>query len=57
MDYEEANASKFEADGIRNLKHHPNVEKDATYTLQGIKVEGNLKPGVYIRNGKKFVVK
>lgn len=29
-----------------------------TYTLQGVRVdEGQLKPGVYIRNGHKFVVK
>ena len=30
---------------------------NATYTLQGVKVEGDLKPGIYIRNGKKFTVK
>ena len=27
------------------------------HTIQGVKVEGELKPGIYIRNGKKFVVK
>ena len=27
------------------------------YTLQGIKVEGDLKPGIYVKNGRKFVVK
>lgn len=28
-----------------------------TYTLTGVEVKGNLAPGIYIRNGKKFVVK
>lgn len=27
------------------------------YTLQGVKVEGPLKPGVYVKNGHKYVVK
>lgn len=30
---------------------------DATYTLQGIRVEGKLNRGIYIRNGKKIVIK
>ena len=30
----------------------------STYTLSGAKVDdGTLKPGIYIRNGKKFIVK
>lgn len=53
----EANASKFEADGIRGTKHHPTMEKDDIYTLQSIKVEGYLKASVYIRNGKKFILR
>lgn len=28
-----------------------------TYTLMGVEVKGDLAPGIYIRNGKKFVVK
>lgn len=28
-----------------------------TYNLLGIEVKGALKPGIYVRNGKKFVVK
>lgn len=30
---------------------------DKIYNLMGIEVKGNLAPGVYIRNGKKFLVK
>lgn len=30
---------------------------NATYTLQGIRVEGKLAPGLYIRNGKKFIIR
>ncbi|MCM1522726.1 MAG: glycoside hydrolase family 5 protein [Muribaculaceae bacterium] len=32
-------------------------ESSPVYNLQGIKVEGNLAPGVYIRGGKKFLVR
>ncbi len=44
------------ADGINDIEQ---AEKsgDAIYNLQGIKMEGQLRPGIYIRNGKKFVVK
>ena len=45
------------ADGISDMKSFVNSEDDTIYTLQGVKVEGDLKPGVYIRNGKKFIVK
>ena len=51
-----ANSDEFDTDDVNGI--NPLVPTDgATYTLQGIKVEGNLQPGVYIRNGKKFVVK
>lgn len=30
---------------------------DYLYTLQGVKVEKPTAPGVYIRNGKKIVIK
>lgn len=34
-------------------------EKNAgkIYNLQGVEMKGSLQPGIYIRNGKKFVVK
>lgn len=32
-------------------------EDNITYNLQGVPVRGNLQPGVYIRNHKKFVVR
>ena len=49
-------SSDFDADGINGVKV-VNAEKDTIYTLQGVKVEGNLKPGIYVKNGRKFVVK
>ena len=33
------------------------VEDGSVYDLQGRKLNGPLKSGIYIRNGKKFVVK
>ena len=48
----------FDTDGIFQVTTmDTSPSDDATYTLQGIKVEGNLKPGIYIRGGKKFTVK
>ncbi len=38
----------------------PQIEKTAdntVYTLQGIKVEGSLQPGIYVKNGHKFIVR
>lgn len=29
----------------------------STYTLQGVNVGTDLKPGIYIKEGKKFIVK
>ncbi len=45
-----------EATGIANIQHaSPNTQ---TYDLNGRKVnENNLKPGMYVKNGKKFVIK
>ena len=45
-----------ETTGIANIQHtSPNTQ---TYDLNGRKVnENNLKPGMYVKNGKKFVVK
>ena len=35
-----------------------NIAKQGVYNLQGVKMDGkNLKKGLYIINGKKFVVK
>ncbi len=34
-----------------------NTTNDEIYNLQGIRMKGNLKRGVYIQNGKKIVVK
>ena len=36
-----------------------NPQPSAIYTLQGVRVVGteNLKPGIYIRDGRKFIVK
>ena len=52
------NDFNFDTDGIFSVTTNASSPSDdATYTLQGIKVEGQLKPGIYIRNGKKFTVK
>jgi len=32
-------------------------QQRGTYTLSGVKVNGQLKPGLYIINGKKVIVK
>ena len=45
-----------ETTGVANIQHaSPNTQ---TYDLNGRKVnENNLKPGIYVRNGRKVVVK
>ena len=45
-----------EATGIANIQHtSPNTQ---TYDLNGRRVnENNLKPGMYVKNGRKFVVR
>ena len=51
-----SNSGNFAVDGINNIKSQiPN--DGAIYTLQGVKVEGKPQPGIYVRNGRKFVVK
>ncbi len=40
-------------DGIANNV----IDTDAIYNLRGQKVTGTLKPGLYIKNGKKVVIK
>ena len=54
---EYSNNSIFETDAIRNVNGRQIDHDDDIYTLQGVKVGGTLKPGIYIRNGRKFVVK
>ena len=51
-------ATEGEITGILNVKHDAKnaVKSDAIYNLQGIRVNGTQK-GIYIMNGKKYVVK
>jgi len=43
---------------IGGLNAEPAEQSGYTYTLQGVKVNPqNLKKGVYVRNGRKFIVK
>ena len=45
-----------ETTGIADIQH-PSPDTP-TYDLNGRRVnENNLKPGIYVKNGKKFVVK
>ncbi len=45
-----------ETTGVANIQHQS--DNTQLYDLNGRKVsENNLKPGVYVKNGKKFVVK
>jgi arabinan endo-1,5-alpha-L-arabinosidase len=44
------------ATGIQGLRSSSETS-DAVYDLQGRRVTNSLRPGIYIRNGKKFVVK
>lgn len=54
---EYSNKGSFATDGVKEPDASLTVDDNSTYTLQGVKVEGNLQPGIYIRNGKKFIVK
>ena len=42
-------------DGIKTISAAKNV--NVVYTLSGVRVEKAAKPGLYIKNGKKFVIK
>ena len=42
--------------GIADVKID-NVTNDAIYDLQGRRVSNPLRKGIYIRNGKKFIVR
>ena len=45
--------------GIRNIETEADKATKGTYTLSGVEVtdDSNLRPGIYIRNGKKVVIK
>ena len=43
-------------DGINTVKNN-SIENDKIYNLQGMEVKRPLKRGIYICNGKKFIVK
>lgn len=51
-----SNSGNFAVDGISNIKSQTPTDGNI-YTLQGVKVEGNPQPGIYVKNGRKFVVK
>lgn len=42
---------------IRSINRNADVVDDAIYDLQGRCVSAPTRPGIYIRNGKKFIVK
>jgi len=52
----ELSVSLPENTGIANHEVERGVQNDAWYTLQGIQVE-NPQKGIFIKNGKKFVIK
>ncbi len=43
--------------GISNVTSNPVVADNRIYNLQGMRVDGPLKKGIYIRDGKKFIVR
>ena len=50
--------SSMQVTKIDGINDNTETENDDVFTLSGIKVDSDhLKPGVYVRNGKKFVVK
>lgn len=54
--YDESEEPSGEATGIVTVNHE-NEKKDVWYNLSGLPVEAPGKAGIYIRNGKKVVVK
>ncbi len=46
-----------EVDGIVTLTIPAEVVNDVYYTLQGVKVTNPTKSGIYIKNGKKVIIK
>lgn len=46
------------SDGIEAITNVKETDKNATiYTINGVRVQKASKKGIYIMNGKKFVVK
>ncbi len=43
--------------GIESVKFHKQTDEDAIYDLQGRRVNAPLSRGIYIRQGKKFMIK
>lgn len=43
--------------GIESVKFHKQTDEDAIYDLQGRRVNAPLRRGIYIRQGKKFMIK
>lgn len=43
--------------GISNVETQVAKDDDAIYTLSGIRIDNPTQKGVYIRNGKKFIIK
>ena len=46
-----------DATGIENINDQRQYDTDAIYDLQGRKIERITRPGIYIINGRKEVVK
>ena len=51
-----SNSGNFYIDGISNVKGQTSTD-NTIYTLQGVKVECKPQPGIYVKNGRKVVVK
>ena len=45
------------ATGITTVNNETTIKKEGYYTIQGVKVSTPIKNGLYIHNGKKYVVK
>ncbi len=53
-----ANEADFDTlDDIPIIYQDEDISDAPVYNLQGMKMEGELPPGIYIKHGKKFVVK
>ena len=50
--------SRNDYTGIHDINSDADNANSTTYTLTGVKVQSkNPKPGIYIRNGKKIIIK
>jgi hypothetical protein len=45
------------ATGITTMDHETTTRNEGYYTIQGVKVSTPIKNGLYIHNGKKYIVK